>query len=95
MTTTKPTRPAGVLHFELVRSASGSNIPESTDSVLVRVANVNGFDTVIAHVALPAPGATTEVRASVPADSGYTVLLLGVHDSRSTRSVRRTIPIPR
>jgi hypothetical protein len=64
------------VHFSLVRSSTGQ-IPAAADSALIRVWNL-AFDSV-ARVKLPTPGEGGSFDMSVPADTGYTVMVLAFH----------------
>jgi hypothetical protein len=71
---TEPTPPAqsGELRMTLVRSTS-SSVPAAADSALVRVWHPMAGTNQVQRVAIPAPGASTQVSFNLPARSGYSV----------------------
>ena len=73
-TTIEPTSP-GELKLRLQRSTT-SQVPAAAESALVRVFNKGtGFNSV-KGLAIPAPGATTEVTFNVSSGTGYSVAVI-------------------
>jgi hypothetical protein len=73
---TPPTETSGTGEFVMTLArAANSTIPAQADSALVRVWRGSQVNAVKA-VAIPAPGATTQVQFNLPANSGYSVGVL-------------------
>lgn len=71
---TPPTEPGGTGDFTMtLMRAANSQIPALADSALVRIWNTTNNVNALKAVAIPAPGATSQVNFSLPSGSGYSV----------------------